>query len=364
MKIRKLMALALALVLTVSLAACGGGSSSSEAAPEPESAPAEEAAPEETPAEETPADAEEPASAAADGEKFKIAVMPKLVGIPYFTQTGEGAMQAGEALGVEVIYTGPTKADAAEQVKMIEDLINQGVDAICVAPNDPNAVVPALQKAKEAGILVLDWDTPVDINVVDASIHQIDDKELGEHLFDALVESMGTDTGDYAIVTGGLSAANLNSWIDYGTAYAAEKYPNLNLVTDKIPTDEKQQEAYSKTLDLVKTYPDLKGIIGVSTPAPLGAAQAIREKGLQDQVAVVGTCVKEDCQEFLTDGALDVGSLWDTQKLGFLTVGVAKAMLEGKTLENGMEIEGFGTLQLKEDGKTVIMGPPDDYKAE
>lgn len=360
MKIRKLMALALALVMTVSLAACNSGSPSSETVPGSESVPAAEG----SASTDTPADTEEPTDAAADGKKFKIAVMPKLVGIPYFTQTGEGAMQAGEAFGVEVIYTGPTKADAAEQVKMIEDLINQGVDAICVAPNDPNAVVPVLQKAKEAGILVLDWDTPVDINVVDASIHQIDDKELGEHLFDALVESMGTDSGDYAIITGGLSAANLNTWIDYGTAYAAEKYPNLNLVTDKIPTDEKQQEAYSKTLDLVKTYPDLKGIIGVSTPAPLGAAQAIREKGLQDQIAVVGTCVKEDCQEFLTDGALDVGCLWNTQRLGFLTVGVAKAMLEGKTLENGMEIEGFGALQLKEDGKTVIMGPPDDYKAE
>lgn len=362
MKIKQILALALALVMTVSLAACGGGTQSSEAAaPESEAAtsaeePAEEPASEETPAEET-------SPAAADGE-FTIAVMPKLVGIPYFTQTGEGAEKAGEELGVNVIYTGPTKADAAEQVKMIEDLINQGVDAICVAPNDPNAVVPALQKAREAGILILDWDTPVDISVVDASIHQIDDKELGEHLFDALVESMGTDTGDYAIVTGGLSAANLNSWIDYGTAYAAEKYPGLNLVTDKIPTDEKQQEAYSKTLDLVKTYPDLKGIIGVSTPAPLGAAQAIREKELQDQIAVVGTAVKEDCQEFLTDGALDVGCLWDTQKLGYLTVGVAKALLEGKTLENGMEIEGFGTIEVKEDGKTVIMGPPDDYKAQ
>ena len=353
MKMKQFMALSMALIMAAGLTACGGGSgsSSSQAAPSSEAPAAGEAA----------ASSEAPAPT-TNGEKFTIAVMPKLVGIPYFTQTGEGAVKAGEELGVEVIYTGPTKADAAEQVKMIEDLINQGVDAICVAPNDPNAVVPALQKAKDAGILVMDWDTPVDINVVDASIHQIDDKELGEHLFDALVESMGTDSGDYAIITGGLSAANLNTWIDYGTAYAKEKYPNLNLVTDKIPTDEKQQEAYSKTLDLVKTYPDLKGIIGVSTPAPLGAAQAIREKGLQDQIAVVGTAVKEDCQEFLTDGALDVGSLWNTQKLGYLTVGVAKALLEGKALENDMEIEGFGKIQVKEDGKTVIMGPPDDYK--
>ncbi|MDO5690344.1 MAG: autoinducer 2 ABC transporter substrate-binding protein, partial [Tissierellia bacterium] len=293
---------------------------------------------------------------------YTIAIIPKLVGIPYFTQTGDGATKAGEELGVEVIYTGPTKADAAEQVKMIEDLINKGVDAIAVAPNDPAAVVPVLQKAKDAGIVVLDWDTPTGSDLVDASVHQIDDKVLGEHLFDKLVEHMGTDTADYAIVTGGLSAANLNSWIDFGMEYAKEKYPNLNLVTEKIPSDEKQQEAYTKTLDLVKAYPEIKGILGYSTVAPLGVAQAIREKGLQDTIAVVGTSVKEDSQDFLSDGALDTGVLWDPAKLGYLTVGVAKALLDGQTLENGMEIEGFGAIEVKEDGKTIIMGPPDDYE--
>lgn len=296
-----------------------------------------------------------------EGKKFTIAIMPKLVGIPYFTQTAEGAEKAGKELGVEVIYTGPTKADAAEQVKMIEDLINRGVDAIAVAPNDPAAVIPVLQKAKDAGIVVLDWDTPTGSDLVDASVHQIDDKVLGEHLFDKLVEYMGTDNAEYAIVTGGLSAANLNSWIDYGMEYAKEKYPDLKLVTEKIPSDEKQQEAYAKTLDLIKAYPDIKGILGYSTVAPLGVAQAIREKGLQDTISVVGTAVKEDSQDFLQDGALDVGVLWDPTKLGYLTVGVAKALLEGKTLENNMEIEGFGTIELKEDGKTIIMGPPDDY---
>ncbi len=296
------------------------------------------------------------------GKKFKIAVMPKLVSIPYFEQTGEGAKKAGEELGVEVIYVGPNKADAAEQVKMLEDLINQGVDAIAVAPNDPAAVIPVLQQAKAAGILVLDWDTPTDINVVDASIHQIDDKVLGEHLFNKLVEKMGTDSAEYAIVTGGLSAANLNSWIDYGLSYAKEKYPNLKLVTDKIPSDEKQQEAYTKTLDLIKAYPNIKGIIGYSTVAPLGIAQAIREKEFQDKIVVVGTAVKEDSEEYLKDGALDGGYLWDTRKLGYLTVAVAKTMLEGQKLTNGMEIPGFGKIEVKDDGKTVIMGPPDNYE--
>lgn len=293
---------------------------------------------------------------------YKIAIMPKLVGIPYFNQTADGAQKAGKDLGVEVIYVGPTKADAAEQVKMLEDLISKGVDAICVAPNDPAAVIPVIQKAKKAGILVLDWDTPTGSDLIDASIHQIDDKVLGEHLVDKLVQYMKTDDAEFAIVTGGLSAGNLNTWIDHGLAHAKAKYPKLKLVTDKIPSDEKQQEAYAKTLDLLKAYPNIKGILGYSTVAPLGVAQAIREKGLQDKIAVVGTAVEADSQDFLKDGALDCGVLWDPAKLGYLTIGVAKALLDGKKLENGMDIEGFGKIEVQKDGKTVIMGPPSDYE--
>lgn len=297
----------------------------------------------------------------AEDKKFRIVVMPKLVGIPYFNASETGAKKAGEDLGVEVIYTGPTKADAAEQVKMIEDMISKGVDVIAVAPNDPAALTPVLKKAKEKGILVMDWDTPADQSVVDLSVHQIDDKQYGEHIWDLLVKSMGSEEGEYAIITGGLSAANLNTWIDYGLKYAKERYPKLKLVTDKVPSDEKQQVAYAKALELIKAYPNLKGIIGISTPAPLGAAQAVQEKGLQDKIAVVGTALPTDSKPYLEDGSLDVATLWDPSKLGYLTVYLAKAKLENKEIKDGMEVPNVGNIVVKPDGKTVIMGPPTDF---
>lgn len=346
---KKIVALLLTLVMVFMIAACGGQANNNSEKKTGEAAATDAGGAVD--------------KNASEGKKFKIGIMPKLMGIPYFEQTGKGAIQAGEDLGVEVIYNGPTKADAAEQVKMLEDWINSGVDAIAVAPNDSAAMEPVLQKAKDAGILVLDWDTPTESDLVDASVRQIDNKTLGEHLFDNLVKVMGKEEGNYAIVTGGLSAANLNAWIDFGMDYAAQKYPGLKLVTDKIPSDEIQQQAYTKTLDLLKAYPDLNGIVAYSTVAPLGVAQAVREQGKQDEVAVVGTATKEDSQEFLSDGALDIATLWDPARLGYLTVGVAKAMLEGKTLEDGMDIEGFGKIELQ--GKNIIiMGPPDDYVAQ
>ena len=308
--------------------------------------------------------ANEQTSSSGGGKKdITIVVMPKLVGIPYFNASEKGAVQAGKDLGITVNYTGPTTADAADQVRMLEDLITKGVDAICVAPNNAQALTPVLMKAKRAGILVLDWDTPADPSVVDYSVHQIDDKQFGEHNWDLLVKYMGT-SGDYAILTGGLSAANLNSWLDYGLAYAKTKYPNLRLVTDRVPTDEKQQLAYQKTLDLIKAYPNLKGLVCVSTPAPIGAAQAVQEKGMQNKVAVVGSALPTDSGPYLEDGSLKTATLWDPAKLGYLTVCVAYNALKGQKPTDGMDVPNVGKITVLPDGRTIIMGPPSDFLKE
>ncbi|WP_181347096.1 autoinducer 2 ABC transporter substrate-binding protein [Thalassobacillus sp. CUG 92003] len=299
-----------------------------------------------------------------EDEKLTIAVVPKLVGIPYFNASEQGAIDAGEELGVEVIYKGPTEADAAQQVKVIEDLISQDVDVIAVAPNDPASLTPVLKKAKEEGIHVMDWDTPADKEVVELSVHQIDDEQYGRHVTDLLVENMGKEEGKIGLLTGGLSAANLNAWIEGAKMQAKEEYPGLEFVIDKIATDEKQQVAYQKTLNLIKSYPELEGIMAFSTPAPLGAAQAVQEQGMQDDISVVGTALPTDSKPFLDDGSLDVATLWEPDKLGFLTVYLAKQLAEGNEIEDGMEVPNIGEVEVWDDNKTVIMGPPTDFTKE
>ncbi|MDR4926843.1 MULTISPECIES: autoinducer 2 ABC transporter substrate-binding protein [Peribacillus] len=294
-------------------------------------------------------------------EKLKIAVVPKLMGIPYFNASEKGAIQAGKDLGVETIYTGPTEPDAAQQVKVIEDLISQDVDVIAVAPNDAASLSPVLQKAKDEGIIVMDWDTPADQSLVELSVHQIDDEAYGRHIAKSLVKQMGIEKGQIAILTGGLSAANLNTWIDAAKKELEENYPGIELVSDKIATDEKQQVAYQKTLDLIKSNPELKGIMAFSTPAPLGAAQAVQEKGLQDDITVVGTALPKDSSPYLNDGSLDVAILWEPDKLGYLTVALAKRLAEGEKPEDGLKVENVGEIDVWEDGKTIIMGPPTDF---
>ena len=172
MKAKRLVSILLALVMVgAMLVGCGNGAAESSG---------------ESGSESTAAGAEK--EEGGDG-KYTVVMIPKLNSIPYFQEAGEGFKQAGEDFGVEAIVNGPATADAAQQATMIEDYINQGVDAICVAPNDPAAVASVLKKAKDAGIVVLDWDTQVeDQSLVDASVYNVVDEEFGAHMMDKLVE--------------------------------------------------------------------------------------------------------------------------------------------------------------------------------
>ena len=290
-------------------------------------------------------------------EGYTIVVMPKQVGITYFESARAGVERAGEELGVNAVFTGPTAADAAEQVSMIQDLISQGIDAIAVSANDADSLTPVLTQAREKGIVILDWDTPADQNVVDLSVQTVEFSRFGEANWDEMVRQMGTDEGEYVILTSTLTAGTCNAWIEAGLAYAAEKYPNLTLVCDPVCCNESVDEAYSKTLDLLTTYPDLKGIIGFSSPNPIGAGQAVSEMGLQDAVVVVGTCMPNDANSLMKEGAIDAGLLWDPAALGYLSVGLAKYVLDGNEIVDGdVEIEGYGVATIN--GKQVFMGDP------
>ena len=95
-------------------------------------------------------------------DNMRIALVVKALGIGFFEAAAEGAEEAAAELGnVEIIYTGPTDTTAEGQIEVINSLIAQGVDAIAISANDPDAVAPALQRAMQRGITVISWDSGV-----------------------------------------------------------------------------------------------------------------------------------------------------------------------------------------------------------
>jgi simple sugar transport system substrate-binding protein len=289
--------------------------------------------------------AEAPAAEAPAAASGEIAVVVKITGIPWFNRLEEGVKRAQSELGVNAYQTGPAEADPAQQVKVIEDLIAKGVKAIAVVPNDAKALEPVFQKAKEQGIIIITHESPDQVGA-DYDLELIDNIKFGQHAWDKMVEFMG-DSGEYVVFVGGLTVPLHNLWADEGIKYAQEKYPNLKQVTERLPVGEDQELARQKTLELLKAYPDLKGIVGFGSLGPPGAAQAIKELGLEDKVFAGGTVLPGHASPYFADESLKWGILWDPADAGYGMVWVANYLLTGGKITDGMEIPGMGKVTLE-----------------
>ncbi|MCX7667714.1 MAG: autoinducer 2 ABC transporter substrate-binding protein [Atribacterota bacterium] len=288
--------------------------------------------------------------------KYKIAFVPKLIGIPYFNAMEEGGKKAAADLDVEFIYTGPVTADVAKQIEIVDNLITQGVNAIAVAPNDPAAIAPVLKKAKEKGIVVMTSDTDGDFR--DLFVNQALQDEIGYTTMDELAKAMGEE-GEFAIVSCGPTAWNLNTWILYELQRLAN-YPKMKLVTIRY-AEEDVQQAINVMLDLINAFPNLKGVIGqCSTSAP-GVAEAIEQAGKSGQIVATGISVPSMMAKYVKSGTVKSFVLWNPVDLGYLTVWAAKYLLDGNQFEDGKEydVPGISTKPkyIAKD-KMLVLGPP------
>jgi len=317
---KKYLALILSVLMLVALlSACGG------------SAPASSTAP-------SGGASTEPAAKTSD---YEIAVVVKITGIQFFNVMEEGVKKAAEELGVNAYVVGPTKADAAEQVKIIEDLITAGVDAIVVVPNDATALETVLQRARDAGILVISNESPGQVGA-DYDVELIDNTKFATAVAESAAKAMG-GKGQYALYVGGLSVPLHNTWADIAQKYIEENYPDMELATDRIACGEDAALARTTTLDLLTTYPNLKGVIAFGSQGPLGAAEAVKESGLIGKFAVVGNVVPSEASAYLKDGSITEGYLWNPADSGYACVCTALQLLNGGSVTDGKyEVPGIG----------------------
>lgn len=302
---------------------------------------------------------------AQDGKKDQIviAMMPKLTNIDYFVACHSGAKKAADEVGVKLIYDGPTEAAGEKQNNIMDTWIRLGVDAICIAPNQPKRIKSFVAKAQAAGIKVLTWDSDAPESGREYMVNQVDDHVLGELLMDDIARQMNEE-GEWAIAIASLDAANLNTWRKYAEARAAEKYPKMKLI-ETVITKEDEAEAARKVETLLNAHPDLKGIIAFDSNSVPGAAEAIKRMGKAGQVALTGNSTPGKMRPYIKEGILESFFLWDPRALGDLTIRVAKAVVEGRELKEGDEISGYGNLRFSpRDDRTIILSDPIRFTAE
>jgi rhamnose transport system substrate-binding protein len=268
-----------------------------------------------------------------------------------------GGKKAATAMGnVQWLYQGPTQADAAAQADIVRSYIQQKVDALIVAPNDPNSMAPLLQQAKAAGIHVATADTDAPSSVREVFVNQASVEGIGQGLTDALMKAMG-GKGKYAIVSCGQTAENLNAWIKVQKAYTASKYPGAQIV-DTVYAGEDQAKATQMATDLMNAHPDLTGLVGECTSSAPGVAQAVKDAGKIGKVFTVGLGTPQSMKPYLADKSSSASILWDVQNLGFLTAWAGAQLAEGKQFAATNKVsDKLPAVAYDQASKVLLLGP-------
>jgi rhamnose transport system substrate-binding protein len=296
-------------------------------------------------------------STSGSDEPITVAFVPKLQGVPYFEAMNSGGQQAADELGFEWLYQGPTTADAAAQADIVRSFIQQDVDALIVAPNDPDSMAPLLQEAADKGIQVGTSDTDAPNSVRQVFVNQASVQGIGEGLTDALMTAMG-GSGKYAIVSCGETAANLNSWIEVQEEYTATEYPDAEIV-DIVYAGEDQAAATSMATDLMNANPDLTGLVGECTSSAPGVAQAVKDAGKIGSVFTVGLGTPMSMKPYLEDESSSASILWNVENLGYLTAWAGLQLAEGNDFEATNDVSAdLPAVEYDADTQVLLLGPP------
>lgn len=210
----------------------------------------------------------------------QIGLMVQDMSNPFFAAMERGAQRAAEEIGATVNVQ-DAQLDLATQHTQIDAFIQQGVDLIVISAVDEAGIAPAIERAKEAGIIVIAVDTPA---VGADAVVMTDAVQAGRVSCEYLFEQMGGE-GQVLLVDG----TPIQTIIDRinGCKEVAANYPGIEIVGQQASKNDRAS-GLAVTTDMLTANPDVTGIFGMNDPSALGAVLAVEQAGKADQIIVTG----------------------------------------------------------------------------
>ena len=269
-------------------------------------------------------------------EKPTISTVVKISGIPWFNRMEVGVKEyAATTPAVNASQSGPATADAAQQLKIIDDLIARKVSALAVVPMDPTVIEGALKRAMDRGIIVVTHEADTQKNT-HADIEAFDNAAYGAALNERLSSCMG-NKGKWTSFVGSLGSRTHIQWVEAG-ATNAKKHAGMTLVDAKNESFDDANKTYEKAKEILRKHPDIAGFQGSAGNDVIGIGRAVEEAGLAGKVCVVGTGLATPSAKLIESGAITALGFWDPKDAGLAMNKTAKLLLDKKPLTNGMSL--------------------------
>ena len=275
---------------------------------------------------------EEPASGAAE---ITVALVMKTLTNPFFVEMEKGAREAEVELGINLLVkTGAQETSIEQQITIIDNLIEDQVDAIVVAPADSTELLPVLKKAQDAGIVIINVDNRLDpeaaeqVGLVGVPYISVDN-EQGAYLSARYISDQITTPTQVAILEGIRSAGNAEDRKN-GALRALGENDNVQVVAMET-AHWKIDEAYEVTGQLFEQYPDIGALFCANDMMAFGVLRYLEETG-QTGVLVAAYDALEEAKEAIRAGTLAATIDQQAALQAYTGVQYAVRALDGESL--------------------------------
>jgi len=237
-------------------------------------------------------------------EDIDIYWIGKTLNNPWWISVSDFARQEADALGVNLTIAIPQEeVDLEKQVAMIETAIEQKADAIVISAASSEGVIPSIQKAREQGIKIVNFDTRIsDKSVIDAFVGG--DDEAGAYKAGKYIcEQLGGE-GEVAIITG-LMEQSTGVDRHAGFMRACEEYQGITVVAEQ-SAEWSSDKAADVTTNILTANPNVKAIFACNDQMAVGMVNAAKSAGkTADDLVLVGFDGILDAVNMVMDGDLD-----------------------------------------------------------
>ncbi len=238
--------------------------------------------------------------AAAQDDQVIVGLITKTESNPFFVKMKEGAQAAADAAGAQLLTaSGQFDADNASQVAAIENMVTAGAKGILITPGDTKAIVPAIEKAREAGVLVIALDTPTEPMDATDALFATDNFKAGLLIGEYAKSVMGDKEPIIATIDGstGVSVSVLrhNGFLAGYAAEGASATPTASLstfvadprVVCSQDADGDQAKSQTAMENCLQANGDINVVYTINEPAARGAYTALKAAGREKDVLIV-----------------------------------------------------------------------------
>ncbi len=265
-----------------------------------------------------------------------VALVLKTLNNPFFIELADGAREAADSLGIELLVQAPDREiDVEKQMQIVENLLQTDVDVLALVPSGSREIVPAVVKANQAGIPVVVVDTRVDAGALAAAGGRVNtfigsDNVDGGRIAGQFVARALNGRGRVAVVEGIPGHETGDSRLQ-GFREAIAEHPGIEIVASQTANWERDQ-AFNVTQNLLQSHPDLQALFAANDVMALGAIEAVASAGRTGDILVVGFDAQEEAQAAIREGSMAASIAQHPREMGRLAVESAWRLLQGESV--------------------------------